>query len=322
MPAHPDTPTPPAVDDDRPVILVVGATGSQGGSVVRAMLARGEYRVRAMTRQPRSDEARALTKQGVEVVRGDLGDPRTVRDALDGVTLAFGVTNYWEHFDREARLGLNLVDALADSGVRHVVLSTRPSTKRVSNGEFSVASFEGKARMEDAALAIDLPATFVHPAFFYENFLSLFVPQRQADGTYRFGFPQGDSPLGGFSVADLGDVVADIFAYGTFLIGERIPLVGDVLSPAEYADVMSEVSDEEIRYRHVPWEVFLTYGFPGAPDLANTFDFYRTQEARARAGWVMTKARFPHVRRFAGWLASRREEFLAVLGRTTEHAIV
>jgi hypothetical protein len=86
--------------------------------------------------------------------------------------------------------------------------------------------------------------------------------------------------------------------------------------------VMSEVSDESVRYRHVPWEVFLTYGFPGAPDLANTFDFYRTQEARFRAGWVTTKARFPHVRRFASWLAQHRAEFLAVLGRTTEHAIV
>ncbi len=321
MPAHPDNPPSPATDN-RPVILVIGATGSQGGSVARAMLARGQYRVRALTRQPRMDEARTLAKLGVDVVRGDLGDPHSIRAALDGVTLAFGVTNYWEHFDREAQLGLNLVEALADSGVRHVVLSTRPSTKRVSNGEFSVASFEGKARMEDAALAIGLPATFVHPAFFYENFLSLFVPQRQVDGTFRFGFPQGDSPLGGFSVADLGDVVADIFSFGTTLVGERIPLVGDVLSPAEYADVMSDISDEVIRYRHVPWEVFLTYGFPGAPDLANTFDFYRTQEARARAGWVTTKARFPHVSRFAAWLTAHREEFLAVLGRTTEHAIV
>lgn len=319
MPARPDQQPAP---DNRPVALIIGATGSQGGSVARAMLARGEYRLRAMTRSPRGDEARALAKQGVEIVRGDLGDPASVRAALDGATLAFGVTNYWEHFDREATLGLNLVDALADSGVRHAVLSTRPSTKRVSNGEFSVASFEGKARMEDAALAIGLPATFVHPAFFYENFLSLFVPQRQVDGTFRFGFPQGDSPLGGFAVADLGDVVADIFAYGSFLIGERIPLVGDVLTPSEYAEVMSEVSDEMVRYRHVPWEVFLTYGFPGAPDLANTFDFYRTQEVRSRAGWVTTKARFPHVRRFAAWLEQSRAEFLAALGRTTEHAIV
>lgn len=254
-------------------------------------------------------------------MHGDLDDPRSLRAALDGVHLAFGVTNYWEHLEREAELGLRLVDALADSAVRHVVLSTRPSAKRTSRGEFAVASFDGKARMEDAAIAIGLPSTFVHPAFFYENFLSIFVPQHQLDGTYRFGFPQGDTPLAGFAVEDLGDAVADIFARGTQLVGERIPLVGDVLSPAEYAEVMSEVSDEQIRYRHVPWEVFLTYGFPGAHDLANTFDFYRTQEARARAGLITSKALFPGVRRFARWLIEHRQEFFGALGRTTEHAI-
>lgn len=305
----------------RPVALVVGATGSQGGSVARALLARGEYAVRAVTRRPLSDEARALRDRGVEVVRGDIDDRRSMRDALAGVEVAFGVTSYWEHLEREAELGLRLVDALADSGVRHVVLSTRPSARRASNGEFSIASFDGKARMEDAAECIGLPATFIHPAFFYENFLSLFVPQRQVDGSYVFGFPQGDAPLAGFAVADLGDVVADLFARGTALLGERIPLVGEVATPAQYAEVMSDVADEIVRYRHVPWEVFLTMGFPGAHDLANTFDFYRTQETRARAGLVTTKALFPGVRNFARWLAEHRHEFAAVLGRTAEHAI-
>jgi uncharacterized protein YbjT (DUF2867 family) len=316
----PEQPMIPA--DERPIALVVGATGSQGGSVVRALVARGEYRVRAMTRAPRSEEAKALAAKGVEMVRGDLDDRRSLRTALAGARFAFGVTSYWEHFDREAELGLKLVDALAGSGVRHAVLSSRPSTKRISNGEFSIASFEGKARMEDAALSIGLPATFVHPAFFYENFLSLFVPQRQADGTYRFGFPQGDTPLAGFAVEDLGEAVADIFARGESLIGERLPLVGEVSTPAEYAEIMSAVSEEVVRYRHVPWEVFLTYGFPGAHDLANTFDFYRTQEARAWTGLITCRALFPGVRRFARWLVEHRAEFLAVLGRSTEHAIV
>jgi uncharacterized protein YbjT (DUF2867 family) len=322
MVPHAGTPDSQPTRDDRPLALVVGATGSQGGSVAREMLKRGTYRVRAMTRAPRSSEAKALAARGVEIVRGDLDDRASLRSALDGVHVAFGVTNYWEHFDREADLGLKLVDALADSAVQHVVLSSRPSTKRVSNGEFSVASFEGKARMEDAATAIGLPATFVHPAFFYENFLSLFVPQRQVDGTYRFGFPQGDAGLAGFAVEDLGGVVADILERGAPMIGERLALVGEVSPPAEYAEVMSAVSDEVIRYRHVPWEVFLTYGFPGAHDLANTFDFYRTQESRARAGLIACKTLFPGVRRFARWLLEHRAEFLAVLGRTTEHAVV
>lgn len=313
--------TPAPHPDGRPVALVVGATGSQGGSVVRALLARGDYAVRALTRRPLSEEAGALRDRGVEVVRGDIDDRASMRAALGGVRVAFGVTSYWEHLERECELGLRLVDALADSGVRHVVLSTRPSARRASNGEFAIASFDGKARMEDAAEAIGLPATFLHPAFFYENFLSLFVPQRQADGSFVFGFPQGDSPLAGCTVEDLGEVVADCFARGRAVVGERFPVIGDVATPAEYAAVMSEVADEVVRYRHVPWEVFLTMGFPGAHDLANTFDFYRTQESRFRAGQVTTKALFPQVRTFARWLVEHRAEFAAVLGRTTEHAI-
>lgn len=309
-------------DRGRPVALVVGATGSQGGSVVRALLARGEYAVRAVTRRPQSDEARALKAHGVEILRGDIDDRASMREALAGVDVAFGVTSYWEHLEREAELGLRLVDALADSAVRHVVLSTRPSAKRASNGEFAIASFDGKARMEDAAIAIGLPATFVRPAFFFENFLSLFVPQRQVDESYLFGFPQSDAPLAGVAVEDLGDAVADIFARGTSLVGERLPLVGEVSTPAEYAAVMSEISDETVRYRHVPWEVFLAYGFPGAHDLANTFDFYRTQTPKARVDLMVTKAIFPGVRNFARWLADHRSEFASVLGRTTEHAIV
>lgn len=311
----------PSATPLRPLALVVGATGSQGGSVVRALLARGEYAVRALTRRPLSDEARALAALGVEVVAGDLADPASLRRALDGARVAFGVTSYWEHLEREAELGIHLVDALADSSIRHAVLSSRPSAHRISDGEFRIDSFEGKARMEDRARALRLPATFVHPAFFYENFLSLFVPHRLDDGTYRFGFPQGDTPLAGFAAGDLGDVVADLYALGDAVVGERIPLVGEVATPAAYAEVMSEVSDAVVRYRHVPWEVFLMAGFPGAHDLANTFDFYRTQEVRARAGMVTTKALFPSVRRFARWLAEHRGEFVAALGRTTEHAI-
>jgi uncharacterized protein YbjT (DUF2867 family) len=134
---------------ERRTILVTGATGAQGGSVVRHLLERGSYAVRALTRNPDSEGARALAKQGVEVVAGDLDHADSLRAALDGCYGAFGVTNFWEHFDGEAQQGRNLVDAVADAGIRHFVFSTLPNVKQLTDGEIEVPHFDIKGEMED-----------------------------------------------------------------------------------------------------------------------------------------------------------------------------
>jgi uncharacterized protein YbjT (DUF2867 family) len=294
-------------------ILVIGATGAQGGGVARHLLDRGRFGVRALTRNPDSEKAKSLEEAGAEVVQGDLSDPPSLRRALDGCGGCFGVTNYWEHFGDEVQQGMNLVDAVADSDVRHFVFSTLPSVTGATGGELASPHFDVKAEMEAHARERGIPATFVHYAFYFENFLAFFPPQKQEDGSWAFGFPQGDTPLAGVAVEDGGAVVAEIFERRDEFIGENLYLVGDDIPAAEYAEVMSRISGKDVRYTYIPRETFASFDFPGAEDLANMFEFYRTKVPNRRADLERSRALHPGMRTFETWLAERKDEFTALL---------
>jgi hypothetical protein len=170
-------------------ILVTGATGLQGGAVARHLLKLGKPEVRCLTRRPDSEAAKTFKQLGAEVVKADLDDPASLKSVLRGCTGVFGVTDFWEAFLREYDQGVNLIDAASEAGVGHLVLSTLPSAAKVSNGAIAVPHFETKARMEEHVRLRGVPFTFVHVAFYFENFINYFPPQRQADGNYGFGFP-------------------------------------------------------------------------------------------------------------------------------------
>lgn len=298
---------------DRPTILVTGATGAQGGSVARHLLRRGRFAVRALTRHPDGEGAGALRALGAEVVRGDLRDLESVREAIAGCYGVFGVTSFWEHFDGEYEQGINLVDAVADAGVGHFVFSTLPPVNRLTDGELSVPHFDIKAQMEEYARSLGLPATFVHVAYYFDNFLAWFAPRRQEDGSYRFGFPQGDTRLAGVAAEDVGGVVAVVFERRDEFLGRTLYLVGDDLPPAEYAEAMARVSGRPVAYAHVPREVFAALGFPGAADLADMFEFYRTRVPSRRADLERSRELYPQMQGFEAWLARHRERFTAGL---------
>lgn len=298
---------------ERPLILVTGATGAQGGSVVRHLLRRGRFAVRALTRGPRSDAAELLRQEGAEVVHGDLADVDSLRAAVAGCYGVYGVTNFWEHFEGEYQHGINLVDAVADAGVGHFVLSTLPSVEEITGGELSVPHFDLKARMEKYARSLDLPVTFVHLAYYFDNFMAWFAPRPRGDGTYRFGFPQGDTPLAGIATEDIGGAVATLFERRDEFLGKAIYLVGDDLPPADYAEIMTRVSGRTVRYGHVPREVFAAYGFPGADDLAAMFEFQRTRIPDRQADVARTRELYPDVQDFATWLERNRETFHVAL---------
>lgn len=299
---------------DRPVILVTGATGQQGGSVARHLLRRGRYAVRALTRNPDSEASAALRSRGAEVVGGDLADFDSVRRAMVGCYGVYGMTSFWEHFDDEYRHGINLVDAVADAGVGHFVFSTLPSVAQLTGGQLRVQHFDLKAKMEEYARHLDLPVTFVHPAYYYENFLAWFVPRRQPDGSYRFGFPQGDTRLAAVAAEDVGGPVAVLFERREDVLGETFYLVGDDLPPAAYAEIMSRVSGRVVGYGHVPREEYAALGFPGAQDLADMFEFYRSRVPDRRADLERTTELYPEVRNFESWLQGHREELALALG--------
>jgi uncharacterized protein YbjT (DUF2867 family) len=297
--------------ETRPIILVTGATGAQGGSVARFLLERGRFAVRALTRNPDSAAAQALTAAGAEVVRGDLDDPASLKAAMAGCYGVFGLTNFWEHFGKELEQGNHLIDAVAASGVQHFVLSTLPSYHALTGGELETPHCDIKAALEQRTRELGLPATFVHVAFYYENFATFFPPQPQEDGSFAFGFPQGDTPLAAVSVADVGGVVARIFEERDRFLGQKVGVVGDDLPVAAYADAMSRGTGRRIAYAHVPREVFAAFPFPGAEELANMFDTQRRFIPHRSADVAISRELHPGTRTFDAWMRAEGAALLA-----------
>jgi len=296
-------------------ILVTGATGAQGGGVARHLLARGQFAVRCLTRHPDSDKAVALRKAGTEVVQGDLDAPETLDAAMKGCYGVYGVTNFWEHFEREYGQGKNLVGAVAKAGITHFVFSTLPYCKKISGGKLDVPHFDLKAQLEEYARRLKVNATFVHCAFYFENFLSFFPPKKQDDGTFAFGFPQGDAPLAGVAVEDVGSIVATVFERPDEYLDQVVGIVGDDLTGSQYAETMTRLLGAKVVYNHIPRETFASFGFPGADDLANMFEFNRLYIPDRQADLMACRALNPQMQTFESWLKSHKEAFDRVLGR-------
>jgi uncharacterized protein YbjT (DUF2867 family) len=167
------------------LIAVVGATGHQGGAVVRALQASGQFKVRALTRNPAKHP-----KMADEVVAADLNRPETLRAAFAGAHGAFVVTNAWEAARDESKQALAAVNAAKDAGVRHFIWSTLPNVETISGGTIDVPHFTDKAKVErivrEAGFAYH---TFVIAPFYYQNLLGAMAPQKQADGTAGWALP-------------------------------------------------------------------------------------------------------------------------------------
>ncbi len=295
-------------------ILVFGATGAQGGSVARNLLSRGKFNVRVITRKPDSDVANALRALGAEIVPGDLDDPASLDAALEGVYGVFGVTNFWEHFDKEEIHGRNLVNAVAKAGVKHFIFSTLPHIAKATGGALKSPHFDLKAEHEDLARELGIPSTFVHVPFYYENFLAFFPPRPAGDGTYAFGFPQGNTPLAAISVEDVGKLVAPMFEDPAKYIGKVVKLAGDEIPPAQYADAMSRATGKTVKYNYVPRETFAALGFPGAEDLADMFEYYRLHIPSRVEDLKTCRAIAPDVQSFDTWITKNAAKLNASLG--------
>ena len=298
----------------RKTIVVFGATGAQGGSVANHLLRDRRFDVRCVSRDPASEKSANLKQVGAQVVRGDFDDPASLRDALDGAWGVFGVTNYWEHFDKERAHGFALVDAIADThGVHHAVLSTLPPVRSVTGGALNVPHFDIKAEIEEHARQRKLPATFVHVAFYYDNFLTFFPPRPQIDGTLAFGFPQGETPLAAVGVEDVGGVVSSIFDHSADYLGRTVGVVGDDQPPSKYAEIMARVLGRTVVYHHIPRETFAAFEFPGAADLADMFEFNRTHIPNRQADLEECRRLYPDLKNFEQWLEVHRDRFRHVV---------
>jgi uncharacterized protein YbjT (DUF2867 family) len=295
--------------EKKPIILVTGGTGGQGGSVVNFLLKTNRYMVRVLTRNPNSQKALALRHAGAEVVKGNLDDRNVLMEAMEGCYGVYGVTNFWEHFNKEYEHGVNLIEAVRNSGVPHFVFHTLPNASKISHGRFKVPHMDIKAELEDYTRKLNISATFVHIAFYYENFLTFFPPQLGLDGNWHIALPQGDTKLAGVAVEDIGGVITKIFDAPVEFKNKVVGIVGDDLPLTEYASVMTKVLNRKHVYDYVPFETYASFPFPGASELANMFEFNRLYIPERQADWDLSKRLSPSIRSFEQWLTENVHQF-------------
>lgn len=296
---------------EKQIILVTGATGAQGGSVAKTLLRQGRYDVRVFTRDASSPRAISLHHAGAEIAVGDFEDVESLRKAMEGVYGVFGVTDYDEHAEKEIIHGKNLIDSVKFSGVRHFVYSASPNYHKLSKGERSVPQFDIKAKLQDYTKSLGIPASFVHVAFYYENFIGLFPLQRDKQQNLHFGFPQGDARLAMASVNDLGGVVATIFDHPVEYIGRTVGVVGEDRTCAEYANVMSKVLDKMVYYHHIPRDIFIGFDNAQAENWADVFEVQRLYTTSHQVDLIESYGLNPAMQTFESWLRKNRERVLA-----------
>jgi uncharacterized protein YbjT (DUF2867 family) len=270
------------------VIAVMGATGAQGGGLVRAIHAErdGPLTVRAITRKPDSEKAQALAALGIQVVAGDADDPPSLERAFAGAHGVFCVTNFWEHFspDRETDQATAMARASRKAGVQHVVWSTLEDTRTAVpldddrlptlQGKYKVPHFDAKGAMDRVFAAEAAPTTYLLAAFYWENFIHFGMgPRKAPDGGLVLALPLGGVKLPGIAAEDIGKCAYGVFRRGTGTVGQRFGIAGDVLSGEEMATKMGRALGRTVRFEDVPFDVYRGLGFPGADDLANMFQY-------------------------------------------------
>lgn len=295
--------------NQKKIILVTGATGAQGGSVAKALLHEKKFNVRILTRNAHSPKAQALLQAGAEIAEGDMDDLQSLKKAMEGVYGVFGVTSFWEHYEKEFHHGKNLVTAVHQSGIKHFVFSTLANYHQLSGEKYFVAHFDLKAELEEYARSLKIPATFMRIAFYYENFLNFFPLQKDENGDFFFGFPQGDTKLSIVSAEDMGGVVAPVFDHPREYIGRVVGVVGEDLPCDEYAAIFSQVLQRKVYYKHIPRDVYAGFGFPGAEELANMFEVQRLYIKERQLDLIESYGLNPSMQRFKTWLEKNKEKF-------------
>jgi uncharacterized protein YbjT (DUF2867 family) len=305
------------------IITVFGATGAQGGGLARALLAQpaSGFAVRAVTRKPDSEAARALARAGAEVVAADMDDAASVQRAMRGAYGAYCVTNFWEHFSPEKELAqaAAMADGAASAGVQHVIWSTledtraffAPDGKRmpVLMGKYNVPHFDAKGAA-DTLFTSKVPTTLLYSSFYWDNLIHFGRgPKKGPDGVLAFTLPMADKRLSGIAAEDIGKCAFGIFREGKALVGRSVGIAAEHLTGEEMAAALTQALGQPVRYNAVTPEQYRGFGFPGADDLGNMFQFYAEfEEAFMRARPVEVARRLnPDLQTFAAFLARNKD---------------
>ena len=308
---------------ERKILAVVGATGMQGGGLVRAIIndPGSGFMVRALTRDVTSEKAKALAKLGAEVVAADLDDVASLKRAFAGAYGVFCLTNFWEHFspEREYAQAKSQAEAAKETGVRHVIWSTLEDTRNwvplsdtrmpTLMGKYKVPHFDVKGEVEREFTRLGLPVTFLLTSFYWDNLIFFGMgPKKGPDGTLLFTMPMGDKKLPGIAVEDIGKCALGIFKKGKAYVGKTIGVAGEHLTGQAMATALSGVLGQTVRYNEVTPEQYRGFGFQGAEDLGNMFQFKRDFNEMFCGSRDVTVAKDlnPELQTFETWLLKNR----------------
>ena len=309
---------------EKKIISVVGATGAQGGGLARAILADpvGGFAVRALTRQVDGDKARALAAAGAEVVHADLDDEASLQRALQGAYGAYFVTNFWEHFspEREMAQAAAMAKAAKAAGLQHVIWSTLEDSRRfvpladermpTLMGRYKVPHFDAKGEADHFFTDAGVPTTFLLTSFYWENLIHLGMgPKPGADGALVWTMPLGSALFPGIGVEDIGRCAYGVLKRGPSLAGQYVGIAGEHLTGEQMAAELTQALGEPVRYNAITPAQFRGFGFPGAEDLGNMYqfntefadDFCRVRDPAA------ARVLNPALQTFAQWLQANKD---------------
>jgi uncharacterized protein YbjT (DUF2867 family) len=305
-------------------IAVIGSTGAQGGGLVRAILdnVSSGFRARAITRKANGEKAGELRKLGAEVVEADLDDEASLVKAFEGAYGAFCVTNYWEHFTpaKELSQARNLAQAAKAAKLEHVIWSTLEDTRKLVPlsdprmptllEKYKVPHFDAKGEADALFEEAGVPTTYLLTAFYWENFIYFGMgPKKGPDGKLALTLPMGNAKLSGIAAEDIGNCAFGIFKQGRQWIGKRVGIAGDHLRGVQMAAAFSAALEQDVVYNAVGPEVYRGFGFPGADDLGNMFQYYTEFEkpfVEARS-LETSRSLNPWLMDFESWLAKNKD---------------
>jgi len=304
---------------ERKLIAIAGATGSQGSGLVRAILndPDGGFSARAITRDVNSPKAKELARLGADVVAGDVDDLESLKRAFTGAYGAFCVTFYWAHMspDREIANAKALATAAKSTGIQHAIWSTLEDVRKfvpltdkrmpTIQGKYKCPHFDTKGESNHFFTDLGVPVTFLQTTFYWDNLIFFGLgPKKGSDGTLAITFPMGNSRLAGIASEDIGKCSYGIFKRGKEFVGRTVSIAGEHLTCAQMAAKLSKALGKEIRYNEVTPELYRSFGFPGADDMGNMFQFYRDFEKEFCGARDLNAARSlnPSMQTFDQWL--------------------
>ena len=309
---------------EKKIIAVLGATGAQGGGLVRAMLddPQGGFAARAVTRDPDSPKARELADLGAEVVRGDVDDAESLQRALLGAYGAYFVTFFWAHFspEREKAEANGMARAAKAVGLRHAIWSTLEDTRRwvpltddrmpTLMGEYKVPHFDAKGESNAYFTEQGVPTTFLLTSFYWDNLIHFGMgPKKGPDGRLGFTLPMGDKKLPGIAAEDIGRCAYGVFKAGGDHIGKTLGIAGEHLTGVQMAAELSRALGQEVVYNAVSPADYRAFGFPGADDLGNMFQFKQEFEEYfcGARDLALSRSLNPKLQTFRTWLERNKD---------------